>query len=172
MALPYTEDLSKIRLSKAEQIICDDVIEYYAEQLSKNEEAKVNTKNANGQILKAFAKVFCDSLNSIYKEGTKLFYPLEPIESVSFICFPFAYGNPNKPKKMSESEKKQIEKGDLKCLMDNQQDANILYKRIIKIYHQRDMVYLVKPKTLRYWLKSIALRDANEVFTDLVNSGY
>jgi len=172
MALPYPEDLSKLRLSKAEQIICDDVIEYYAEQLAKNEEAKVNTENANGQILKAFAKVFCDSLNSIYKEGTKLFYPLEPIESVSFICFPFAYGNPNKPKKMSESEKRQIENGDISCLMDNQQDANILYKRIIKRYRQRDMVYLVKPKTLRYWLKSIALRDANEVFTDLVSSGY
>jgi len=172
MALLYPEDLNKLRLSKAEKIICDDVIEYYINQMSKGEEAKVNTENANGQILKAFAKVFCDSLNSIYKEGTKLFYPLEPIESVSFICFPFAYGNPNKPKKMSELEKRQIEKGDLSCLMDNQQDANILYKRIIKLYHQRDMVYLVKPKTLRYWLKSIALRDANEVFTDLVSSGY
>ena len=172
LALPYPEDLNKLRLSKAEQIICDDVIEYYAEQLAKNEEATLNTEDTNEQILEAFAKVFCDSLNSIYKEGTKLFYPLEPIESVSFICFPFAYGNPNKPQKMSKSEKKQIEKGDLSCLIDNQQDANILYKRIIKLYHQRDMVYLVKPKTLRYWLKSIALRDANEVFTDLVSSGY
>ncbi len=172
MALPYPEDLNKLRLSKAEKIICDDVLKYYIEQMSKGEEAKVNTGNANGPILKAFAKVFCDSLNSIYKEGTRLFYPLESIESVSFICFPFAYGNPNKPKKMSKSEENQIEDGDLSCLIDNQQDANILYKRIIKLYHQRDMVYLVKPKTLRYWLKSIALRDANEVFTDLVSSGY
>ncbi|GAI81358.1 unnamed protein product, partial [marine sediment metagenome] len=98
--------------------------------------------------------------------------PLGYIKSISFICYPFAYGNPNKPKKMSELEKRQIEKGDLSCLINNQQDANILYKRIIKLYHQRDMVYLVKPKTLRYWLKSIALRDANEVFRDLVNSGY
>ncbi len=172
MVLPYPEDLSKLRLSKAEQIICDDVIKYYAEQLAKNEEAKVNTEDANEQILKAFAKVFCTSLNSIYKENSKQFYPLDYIKSISFICYPFAYGNPNKPQKMSNSEKRQIGKGDLICLMDNQQDANILYKRIIKLYHQRDMVYLVKPKTLRYWLKSIALRDANEVFTDLVSSGY
>ncbi|MGB2809501.1 MAG: N-6 DNA methylase [Sedimentisphaerales bacterium] len=172
LALPYPEDLSKLRLSKAEQIICDDVIKYYAEQLAKNEEAKLNTEDANEQILKAFAKVFCDSLNSIYKEGKKLFYPLDYIKSTSFICYPFAYGNPNKPQKMSKSEKKQIEKGDLSCLLDNKQDANILYKRIIKLYHQRDMVYLVKPKILRYWLKSIALRDADEVFTDLVSSGY
>jgi methylase of polypeptide subunit release factors len=172
MALPYPDDLNKLRLSKAEQIVCNDVIEYYAEQLAKNEEAKVNTEDANEQILKAFAKVFCTSLNSIYKENSKQFYPLDYIKSISFICYPFAYGNPNKPKKMLNSEKKQIEKGDLSCLIDNQEDANILYKRIIKRYRPRDMVYLIKPKLLRYWLKSIALRDANEVFTDLVSSGY
>ena len=134
-------------------------------------QAKVNTEEANEQILKTFAKVFCTSLNSIYKENSKQFYPLDYIKSISFICYPFAYGNPNKPKKMSESEKKKIEKGDLRCLIDNQEDSSVLYKRIIK-RHKPNMVYLVKPKTLRYWLKSIALRDANEVFTDLVSSGY
>jgi tRNA1(Val) A37 N6-methylase TrmN6 len=172
MALPYPEDISKLRLSRAEQIICDDVIKYYAEQMAKNEEAKVNTEDANGQILKAFAKVFCTSLNSIYKENSKQFYPLDYIKSTSFICYPFVYGNPNKPKKMSELEKRQIEKGDLSGLIDNRQGDNILYKRIIKHHKKKNMVYLVKPKLLRYWLKSIALRDANEVFNDLVNSGY
>lgn len=171
MELPYPDDFNKLRLSKAEEIICDDVIKYYAKQLAKNEEAEVNTENANGQILKAFAKVFCDSLNSIYKEESKQFYPLENIESNSFICLSFAYGNPNNPQGISETEKRQIEKGDLSCLIDNHQDSNVLYKRIIKLY-QKDKVYLVKPKILRYWLKSIALRDANEVFTDLVSSGY
>ena len=55
-------------------------------------------------------------------------------------------------------------------LMENQQEA-LHYRRILRLY-QKDMVYLVKPKTLRYWLKSIALRDVNDVMTDLVNSGY
>ena len=171
MALPYPEDFNELKLSKAEKIICDDVIEYYAEQLAKNEEATVNTKTANRQAIKDFVKVFCDSLNSIYKEKGKQFYPLEHIESTSFICLPVAYGNLNKPKILPVAQKKQIENGDLSCLIENQQDKRVLYKRIIK-YYQPDMVYLVKPKILRYWLKSIALRDANEVFTDLVNSGY
>jgi len=172
MALPYPHDLNKLRLSNAEKIICNDILNYYKDQLAEGEDAKINTENAGRRVLTSFGETFCTSLNSIYKEKSKEFYPLEPIESVSFICFPFAYGNPNKAQKMSKSEKKQIENGDLSCLIDNQQDANILYKRIIKLYHQRDMVYLVKPKILRYWLKSIALRDANEVFTDLVSSGY
>ena len=51
------------------------------------------------------------------------------------------------------------------------QGANVLYERIIKL-HQKDMVYLIKPKSLRYWLKSIALRDATDVFADLASSGY
>jgi len=171
LELPYPEDLNKLKLSKAEKIICDDVIEYYAEQLAKNERATVNIIAANVQIIKTFSKVFCDSLNSIYGEKRKQFYPLDHIESPSFICLPLAYGNPNNPKILSEAEKRQIEKGDLSCLIDDNQDPNVLYKRIVKLY-QPNMVYLAKPKTLRYWLKSIALRDANEVFTDLVNSGY
>jgi glutaredoxin len=171
MALPYLDDFNKLRLSKAEKIICDDVIEYYAEQLAKNEEATVNTKTANRQAIEDFVKVFCDSLNSIYKEKGKQFYPLEHIESTSFICLPLAYGDPENPKKLLEEEQKQIEGGNLQILIDNKQGMNVLYKRIVKLY-KPDMVYLVKPKTLRYWLKSIALRDANEVFNDLRNSGY
>ena len=62
--------------------------------------------------------------------------------------------------------------GNLDNLVDNPQGTRVLYKRIIKLYPQKDMVYLIKPKTVRYWLKSIALRDASEVFTDLVSSGY
>jgi hypothetical protein len=110
-------------------------------------------------------------LNSIYKEKGKQFYPLEYIESTSFICLPLAYGYPENPKKLLEEEQKQIKGGNLQILIDNKQGMNVLYKRIVKLY-QPDMVYLVKPKTLRYWLKSIALRDANEVFADLVSSGY
>jgi hypothetical protein len=172
MALPYPENLDELRTSKAEQIICDDVLNYGIDQLSKGEEAKINNENANKRTITEFAKIFCTSLNSIYKEKGKEFYPLEHIESISFICLPFAYGDPDK-KEISEEQKAEIEAGDLSSLLDNpQEEGNILYKRIIKLYHRKDMVFLIKPKILRYWLKSIALRDANEVFSDLVSSGY
>lgn len=173
MALPYPENLDELRMSKAEQIICDDILNYGIEQLSKGEEAEVNNENANKRTITEFAKTFCTSLNSIYKEKGKEFYPLEHIDSISFICLPIAYGDPNKPKEISKTQRGKIEAGDLSVLLDNpQEEGNILYKRIIKLYHRKDMVFLIKPKILRYWLKSIALRDANEVFSDLVSSGY
>lgn len=173
MALPYPENDNELKLSKAEQIVCDDVLDYGIDQLSCGEEAEINIIEAKKRVLSAFAKTFCTSLNSIYKENGKQFYSLDPIYSLSFICQPFAYGNPEKkPKKIPEAKRKQIEDGNIDSLIDNQQGTSILYKRVIKLYHQKNMVYLIKPKTLRYWLKSIALRDANEVFSDLVSSGY
>ena len=171
MALPYPDKPGELKLSDAEKIVRNDIVKYIIEQLSKGEDSRANTENAGRSTLLVFAQTFCASLNSIYEEQPKRFYPLEFIESPSFICFPFAYGDPNKPKKISEAHRTQIEKGDLKILIDNTQERNVLYKRIIKLY-PKDMVFLVKPKALRYWLKSIALRDANEVFADLVRSGY
>ncbi len=35
-----------------------------------------------------------------------------------------------------------------------------------------DIVYLIKPKQVRYWLRSIALRDADEMMVDLFKAGY
>jgi hypothetical protein len=173
MALPYPDNLEELQMSRAEQIICDDILNYGIEQLSQGENAKVNCEDANKRTITEFAKTFCTSLNSIYKEKGKEFYPLEYIESISFICLPIAYGDPNKSKNILEKQKRKIEAGDLSSLIDNpQKKGNILYKRIIKLHYRKDMVFLIKPKILRYWLKSIALRDANDVFTDLVSSGY
>jgi hypothetical protein len=42
---------------------------------------------------------------------------------------------------------------------------------VVKIY-DGDLIYLIKPKELRYWLQSIALRDADESIVDLYNAGY
>jgi hypothetical protein len=175
MALPYPDDADakKLSLSKAEKIICEDILNYSVDQLSQGEKAKVNCEDANRHTITAFAKTFCASLNSIYKKKGKEFYPLEQINSISFICLPIAYGDTNKSKEISKTQREKIEAGDLRSLLDNsQEEGSILYKRIIKLYHRKDMVFLIKPKILRYWLKSIALRDANEVFNDLRNSGY
>ena len=42
---------------------------------------------------------------------------------------------------------------------------------IAKLY-AKDRLILVKPKQLRYWLLSIALRDADETFNDYIQARY
>ena len=43
--------------------------------------------------------------------------------------------------------------------------------RVARI-HDGSWIFLLKPDRLRYWLRSIALRDADEVLADLRDQGY
>jgi len=164
--LPYPHELEELQLSNNERIICDDIISFRLEELSKGENAKINTTIASEKELEEFGQVFCESLNAIYQQNGKSFKPMEPIKTLSYTCFPFSYGNAGfNPVLVSK-----IQEGDLSDLIENEQDS-VHYRRVLRLY-QKDMVFLIKPNTLRYWLKSIALRDASDVMVDLINSGY
>ena len=41
----------------------------------------------------------------------------------------------------------------------------------MKIYGTDTLIF-IKPKQMKYWLKSIALRDADEVFADYIKARY
>ncbi len=166
LSLPFDENVDSIKLSKNEEIIKDDVLNYKLEELTKGENAKINITIASEKDLEEFGQVFCDSLNAIYQQNGKSFKPMNLIKTLSYTCFPFSYGNTDFNLVLASK----IQEGDLSDLIENEQDS-VHYRRVLRMY-QKDMVFLVKPNTLRYWLKSIALRDASDVMIDLINSGY
>ena len=65
---------------------------------------------------------------------------------------------------------------DLITLFNNiQTNKGIRNQRIIRYYDHDDgfdFVYLIKPNSNRYWLQSIALRDADDTFMDLKQNGF
>ena len=164
--LPFPENEKELQLSVNEEIIKSDVLNYKLEELSKGENAIINTTTVSDLQLKEFGKVFCENLNSIYQVDERQFKPLTTIHTISYTCFPFAYGNDDFIPEISSK----IKDGNLSELIENRQDS-VHYRRILRLY-QKDLVFLIKPNTLRYWLKSIALKDASDVMIDLINSGY
>lgn len=168
LSLPFPEDKNDLNLSFSEEIIKDDILNYKLEELSKGEKATINSHSVfnSDEELQEFGQIFCESLNSIYKNDGCSFRASKPIKTLSYTCFPFIYGT----KEYSPEIPEKIRKGDLSELMENRQEP-VYYRRILKLY-QKDIVYLIKPHTLRYWIKSVALRDASDVMVDLVNSGY
>ncbi|MCL4482288.1 MAG: SAM-dependent methyltransferase [Bacteroidetes bacterium] len=166
LSLPFPDDLEDLSLSRNEIILYSDIIQYKLEELSKGENAKINTTAVSNKQLVEFGAVFCENLNSIYQVDGRKFKPLSPIHTISYTCFPFAYGDDYFIPEISSK----IKEGDLSELIENRQDS-VHYRRILRLY-QKDLVFLVKPNSFRFWLKSIALRDASDVMIDLVNSGY
>jgi hypothetical protein len=168
MNLPYPEDNLELELLASEKIIRDDVLNYLIEFSSYGETAKV-MRQTTIEDLRQFGNVFCDVLNSIYEENNAIFHLIEIIKTKSFICCVFRYGkktNTNIEPEYSPELEEKIEK-----LIYNNISESAIYNRIIRIY-DNNVIYLIKPNILRYWLGSTALWDADKTLADLIDGGY
>ncbi|CAN5381237.1 N-6 DNA methylase [soil metagenome] len=166
MSLPYSEVKEEMRLSYVEQIICDDVLKYQIEMLSKGSKAEVNWKKASKNDLEKFGEVFSKALNSVYEETDKSFHLKKIYDWGEFYITEFNYGE-----KPEEIEKEIINEltEHIESLVKTKYNSNVFLTKILKLY-ELNKVYFIKPKTLRYWLRSIAVKDADEVFYDSIKT--
>lgn len=161
-SLPYPEDETELELTETEQILVDDVLDYMLD-FRRNGEKSVGEKPVNDYQLQQFSEIYCKVLNSVYKE----FQPYDPLQTNSFICFPFYYKD--KPQIMTGSMD-ELENY-LYELIQNNTSTNSRIVRMLRVY-ENNTIYLIKPKQTRYWLRSVAIRDADDTFADLVVQGY
>jgi type I restriction-modification system DNA methylase subunit len=152
-----------IKLSSEEKIIINDTMKYLLDFKRKGENSKIATENATSQNLLDFGEIFTSVLRSVFK-SIKAY---QCFETDSYICFPFYFGaSPN----IDFDNPKQAEKN-IEQLVQKNLGVSLRLTRIVRLY-EGNVIYLIKPKKLRYWLKSIALRDADETFSDLRKQGY
>jgi hypothetical protein len=85
----------------------------------------------------------------------------------SFVCYPFCYGD---APKIDLPEKNEVVPF-LDELLHRQHGSRLFINRILRIYEQ-NVIFMIKPNQKRYWLRSIALRDADETLVDLLEQGY
>ncbi len=163
--IPLEND--EIKLSDSEKIIMNDVLGFiYPSWYEK--EPKINKNEATTEELIEFGFVFNETFNAIYKRENKEQKLAKIYEGSTFFALEFEYGQNNvaKPKFINQQESdKQIEN-----LIYNQYERNTLINKVLKIYSP-NIITLIKPKKLRFWLKSIALQDSDEVFDDIIENG-
>ncbi|WP_341902534.1 N-6 DNA methylase [Fluviicola taffensis] len=168
LGIPFPENEKDIELTKFDEILVSDTLKYGLEFLGKDTNVKV-LKITSEQELISFGKIFCEVLNSLFEIESKKYSLKNIYKTDSFICTVFEYDNRNSTSIMLETE---IDvENHIAELVYNNLGTNYRINRVVKIY-DGDLIYLIKPKELRYWLQSIALRDADETIVDLYNAGY
>lgn len=167
LKLPYSEDKEEMQLSFVEQILCDDVLNYQIDLLSKGSKAKVN-KDATIEELRSYGEVYNKLLNSVYGKSGKSFYLKKIYDLNDFYITEFNYGENIVE---VESEKRGEPPEHIKSLAENAYSSNVSIIRVLKLY-EKNKVYFIKPKALRYWLRSTAIKDADESFSDSIKAGY
>ena len=168
LGIPFPEDEKEIELTKFDEILVEDTLKYNLEYLGKDTNVKV-LKTSSEKELIGFGKIFCEVLNSLFETESKKYVQKSIYQTESFICAVFEYGNEMAFSKTLKTEN-EIEIH-IAQLVYNKLGTSYRINRVVKVY-DGDLIYLVKPKELRYWLQSIALRDADETIVDLYNAGY
>jgi hypothetical protein len=160
--LPLCED-KIFKTNVSEQIIIDDVLNYYIEEFSKGRNAAIHKKNAEEVQIKAFSKVYCDSLNRIYADGNKKYYLSGLKEGDAFYACEYTFGTGNDY--VYEISDKNLED----WLYTWNPSRSAKYYRVTRIYGE-NIIRIVKPKKLLFWLRSTALRDFGDTLDDALNN--
>tara|TARA_R110000850_G_scaffold32285_7_gene88879 strand:- start:2182 stop:5112 length:2931 start_codon:yes stop_codon:yes gene_type:complete len=162
--LPCILDPHQVILNSQEQIILNDTIEYLLEFRRHGETSKIAMQNVSPTELQKYGTLYCEILGKIYPT----IKPYQYFETSSYICFPFYFGEKEPDIDFTDSD--EAEKH-IESLVRKNLNLTLRLNRIVRMY-EGNVIYLIKPKKLRYWLQSIALRDADETFADLRKQGY
>jgi len=160
--LPYPENPRELSLSFWEEALCEDVLEYMAEYIRRGQNSKLLKKAAENNDLREYSNTFIRMLGSIY-ENLKT---SDPIFLNGLICQPFYFGEYPELTWLGIDAEANLEK-----LIYHRKHDSLRTVRIFRFY-DKNVLLIVKPDRLRYWIRSTAIRDADETLTDLYHQGY
>jgi hypothetical protein len=161
-SLPYPSR-PDLGISPHEQVLVDDIVDHYRDLIRLGEDSAA-MKEPGVAALPGFNDVYTQQINAVYKKN-KL-RALDPQTWPGVICQPFVFGK-------GEVDWEGVEglKGKLDKLLREQRGSGLTITRVARIY-DGPCIYLLKPDRLRYWLRSVALRDADETLADLWEQGF
>jgi len=162
LALPYPED-GTLDVSENEKIIINDIVEYQRDLIRLGDESPAMT--TSGEVsLPDFSQTFASQINAIYKKC-----PLRPVDAQlwpGIICQPFVFGDGKVYWNGTDALRSKLD-----SLLHEKLGTTLRVTRTARIY-DHSFLFLLKPNQLRYWLPSVALRDADETLFDLRAQGF
>ncbi len=170
-ALPYpTNEKEKedMKLYDIEKVIVNDVLTYsvkFRSNGSKSEAVQPIKEEDRETIMNNFSTWFLSVMNSVYKD-IKTYKTLFIDDFVCFIVY--------KGEKLPEIDIENLDNAEVylnNLLIQKNISKTIQMTKIITIF-DKNVTYLIKPNQLRYWLPSIAIRDADEIFAYLTKKGF
>jgi hypothetical protein len=166
--LPSPLNDVSFKLSYSEETIKNDVLIYIIENIRKGENSMIS-KQASLEQLKLFSIDYCKTLNSIYQSDKKKFRLHHVFEASTYYACEYHLSKKAFDETLIKLETSSKAINNLDSLLIKEYGLSAHITRVLKVF-QNNKIYLIKPKPLRYWLKSIALRDADETLTEIIEA--
>ena len=164
--LPFPDDEAELELSVWETILEDDVLDYMTEYVRLGQDSEVMSRAASDREVAAYAATFKQMLGTVYPNLEVA--GCARLGSVSCQAFRFVSLDGGAPE-MGSPETSLVQK--LRDILVSRKASQLSTVRILR-YYDENMLIIAKPDRLRYWLRSTAIRDADETLVDLIAQGY
>jgi N-6 DNA Methylase len=174
--------LKSLGLNESEKILIEDLFDYTLRDFKGNENSigRNSTQRKQETDLTDYCKTFFKVINAGFGNDKNLratiFQETENELPVRMVAIHLDYLLRDELIKTDKCSNEQLWKRlntlNEKFMQNESENGNIYYQRVVRIYANDDgipTVYLIKPDQKRYWLKSQALRDADEVSADIVS---
>lgn len=158
---PFPSKEADLDLSPNDEIILNDAFDYYRDYQRLGDDADM-MRPATSDDHREFARIFTRQINTVHKK----LRPLPAKYWDGICCQPFVFGKAEPYWKDTDSLADK-----LTALLRSKESATLTTVRILRVF-DGPFVFLIKPDRLRYWLRSIALRDADETLADLRGMGF
>lgn len=161
--LPYPEDLGDLSFSFWEEALCEDVLKHMTEYIRLGQNSSLLKTAADVDDLREYSSMFLRLLGCVYDN----LQASDPIFLNGLTCQPFYFGE--RPNLCWLVE--QTDDGLRKIIYEDKKHEYLRTVRVLRFYSE-NVLLLVKPDRLRYWIRSTAIRDADETLVDLRRQGY
>ncbi|HET8572738.1 MAG TPA: Eco57I restriction-modification methylase domain-containing protein [Edaphocola sp.] len=156
-------------LSKADLIVVSDIANYKISEFGQgensltNKEIRIKRNEVIPNDLLNYSNIYLEAINSIYQTNSKNFSLKAFYNTPACFILCFQYG------KIENQEVEVItdKTVNLSSLISDKKKSVSIKK--ISIIHSQNKVFIIKPKQLRYWLKTSALIDVDTTIADIIN---
>lgn len=161
--LPYPENLGDLSFSFWEEALCEDVLKHMTEYIRLGQNSSLLKTAADVDDLREYSNMYLRMLGCVYDN----LQASDPIFLNGLTCQPFYFGE--RPNLCWLVE--QTDDGLRKIIYEDKKHEYLRTVRVLRFYSE-NVLLLVKPDRLRYWIRSTAIRDADETLVDLRRQGY
>ncbi|QEL17565.1 hypothetical protein [Limnoglobus roseus] len=160
--LPYPDAADKLDLAFWEQTIINDVMDHMVDYVRLGQDSELLTTTANAANLAAYSELFVRLLGSLYRG----LHAHDPVFLNGLVAQPFYYGVRPDVSWLGVDCQEALHK----LVYDTSRDV-LRSVRVVR-YYEENIILVVKPDRLRYWLPSTAIRDADDTLIELRDQGW
>ena len=135
-----------------------------------NNSSSVIFNKINPNLLSNYCDAFCEILNLTYEDGEYKFRAIRQIINDDYVWTTFEHTNNKKEIESILTNSNKIEFD--KIFYDEIFNNALTINRIIVYYGKNNQISLIKPNKTKYWMQTIAYRDAENAKSDMFKNGY